>query len=149
MRTVLASVLLFGSVALADEPKQPEAIRAELKKLEGVWEGYVVDGKGERPNQGPVHLRLTIAATRMSAINLDDKNKDMGSGTYKLDLTKAIKEMDATGVLLPGKQEKTYQGLYELDGDTLKWCVSPRKGERPTEFRTAKGSFLLILKRKK
>jgi uncharacterized protein (TIGR03067 family) len=70
----------------------------------------------------------------------------MGTGTFALDPAK--KELDATGVVLPGKQEKTYQGIYDLSGDKLKWCVSPRKGERPAEFQTAKGSYLLVLKRK-
>lgn len=147
MRAAFATCLLLCVTVSADESKD-EAIKAEVKKLEGVWEGYAVDGKGEKPDQGPVHFRLTITQTKMSAINLGDKNKDMGNGVYKLELSKSTKEMDATGVVLPGKQERTYQGIYELDGDTLKWCVTPRKGERPGEFRTSKGSFLLILKRK-
>jgi uncharacterized protein (TIGR03067 family) len=148
MRAAFAVFLVLGLAASADESKE-DATKAEMKKLEGVWEGYAVDGKGERPDQGPVHFRLTISQTKMSAINLGDKDKDMGNGVFKLDLSKATKEMDATGVVLPGKQERTYLGIYELDGDTLKWCVTMRKGERPIEFRTQKGSFLLILKRKK
>jgi uncharacterized protein (TIGR03067 family) len=73
----------------------------------------------------------------------------MGSGVYSIDPTKPLKEIDATGIVLPGKRERTYLGIYELSGDTLKWCVDNRQTERPTEFRTSRGNYLLILKRKK
>lgn len=149
MRHPVFLAVCFVAVAPAEEPKRPDAVRAEVKKLEGTWEGYVVDGRGEKPNQGPVHLRLTITPDKMSAVNLDDGNKDMGNGTFQLDPTRTARELDATGIVLPGKQERMYQGIYKLDGDVLKWCVSPRKGARPTELRTAKGSYLLVLKRKK
>ena len=40
-------------------------------------------------------------------------------------------------------------GIYELDGDTLKWCFSPKK--RPDKFESPEGSenMLMILKRVK
>lgn len=149
MRTAIALCLLLGSAALAQEPKKADAVQAEMKKLEGVWEGYAVEGKGEKPNQGPVHIRLTIKGDKMTAIDLGKNNADMGSGTFKLDTSEKLKKMDATGVVLPGKKDRNYKGIYELDGDTLKWCVDNRRGEHPTEFRSFNGAFLLILKRKK
>jgi uncharacterized protein (TIGR03067 family) len=149
MRPVVACVILLGSGAWATERDNEPAVKAELKKLEGTWEGYAVEGKGEKPDRGPVHIRITIAGDKISAVDLGNKEKDMGSGTFKIDPTKQLKEIDATGIVLPGKREKTYQGIYELDGDTLKWCVDNRQKERPTEFRTVSGNFLLILKRKK
>ena len=62
---------------------------------------------------------------------------------------KSVKEMDATGIVLPARKDKTYLGIYELDGDTLKWCVDNRRMEHPTEFRSNGGNFMMILKRKK
>ena len=56
--------------------------------------------------------------------------------------------INATGVVLPGKRERTFLGIYSLEGDTLKWCVDNRQKERPTEFRSAGGKYLLVLKRK-
>ena len=47
---------------------------------------------------------------------------------------------------------KTAKGIYELDGDTLKWCTaSPGKGERPTGFTADAGSerLFVTLKREK
>ncbi len=148
MRAALALCLLVGSAALAQELKKPD-MKAEMKKLEGVWEGFVVEGKGEKADRGPFHLRLTITGNKMTAVDLNNNGKDMGAGTFKLDLSKSVKEMDATGVVLPAKRDKTYLGIYELDGDILKWCVDNRRGEHPTEFRSNGGNFMMILKRKK
>lgn len=149
----LSVLLLIVTLAWANEPKSPkeDPMAAEKKKLEGTWEGYAVDGRGEKPNQGPVHFRVIIKDNKISAVDLGspDKNKDMGSGSYTLDPSKTLKEIDATGIVLPGKRERTFLGIYELDGDTLKWCVDHRAKERPTEFRTASGKYLLILKRQK
>src|SRR5690242_11212973 len=91
MRTAFAFCLLFGSMALAQEPRRPDA-RAELKKLEGVWEGFAVEGKGERPNQGPLNIRLTIKGDKMTGFDIRG-NKEMGSGTFKLDLSNPVKQM--------------------------------------------------------
>jgi uncharacterized protein (TIGR03067 family) len=147
MRAALALCLFLGSVALAQD-KKPDA-RAEMKKLEGIWEGFVVEGKGEKADRGPWQLRLTISGNKITAVDLKNNGKDMGSGTFVLDPSKSLKTMDATGIVLPARKDKTYLGIYELDGDTLKWCVDNRRGEHPTEFRSDGGNFLMILKRKK
>ena len=148
MRAALALCLLFGSVALAQPLKKSDA-KAEMKKLEGVWEGFVVEGKGEKADRGPWQLRLTITGDKITAVDLKNNGKDMGSGRFKLDVSGPVKTMDATGIVLPARKDKTYLGIYELDGDTLKWCVDNRRGEHPTEFRSANGNFMMILKRKK
>lgn len=121
-------------------------VDGDRPKLQGVWQGYVVDGKGENPNQGPLHLQVTISADKISAINLGDGGKSMGEGTYRLDPAKQA--IDASGVVLPGKRSRDYAGIFALEGDTLKWCVDNQQKGRPTEFRTVKGQYLLILKRK-
>jgi uncharacterized protein (TIGR03067 family) len=139
---------MLSSGKLTAEPTA-DATRAELKKLAGTWEGYVVEGEGENPDRGPVHLRVTITDSKIEAVDLDQGEKEMGSGTFQIDPTKMTREIDATGVILPGKRERTFQGIYALDGDTLKWCVDNRSQDRPSEFRTEKGKYLLILKRKK
>lgn len=149
MRTALIIGLLFCSPLRADGPDRKDAVRAELKKLQGVWEGYAVEGKGEHPDRGPVHLRLMIAGTKITAVDLGKGQRDMGRGTLRIDPSRPLKEIDATGIILPGRRKRTYPGIYEVDGDTFKWCVDNRRTSRPTEFRTAGGKYLLILKRKK
>ena len=85
-------VVLLSPVVLAQAPKKEEAVKADLKELEGIWEGYAVEGKGEDPDHGPIHLRLTISGTKMSAVDLGKAGKDMGSGTYKIDPTRPVRQ---------------------------------------------------------
>ena len=58
--------------------------------------------------------------------------------------------MDITGTEGPNKG-KTFQAIYELDGDTLKVCYDLSGKGRPTEFKTAEGTqlFLVIYTREK
>ena len=153
MRRVIGPILLILSLfaSLHRPVVAQDAAEEARKKLAGTWDGYAVENEGENPNRGPVHLRLIIDGETISAIDLSspDKDKSMGTGTFQLDLSKELKVLDATGVVLPGKREKTYLGIYEVDGDTLKWCVDNRAKERPTAFRTFSGKYLLILKRQK
>jgi uncharacterized protein (TIGR03067 family) len=70
--------------------------------------------------------------------------------TYKLDTSKKPAEIDLTitnGVF----KGKTYPGIYQLDGGTLKLCRNQPGQKRPTEFASKKGSdtMFLVLKRVK
>lgn len=109
MRVVLAFLLLSVSCATiatasAEESPPSDAAVAERKKLAGTWEGYAVEDRGERPDRGPVHLRLIIEGDKISAVDLGSPDKkDMGSGAFKLDPGKEIKQIDATGIILPGR----------------------------------------------
>jgi uncharacterized protein (TIGR03067 family) len=118
----------------------------EVKKFAGTWKGYVVDGKGENPNRGPVKLEITVKGDTITAVQ--DGKTDLGEGTFTLKLLKDEKQIDAVRSKNPGKGQ-TFLGIYSLEGDTLKWCVTTRKKDRPTEFITKTGQFLLILKREK
>ena len=66
-------------------------------------------------------------------------------GVYHLDPTKSPKQIDFT---ILGEVKKTGLGIYELDADTLKLCMSidPAKVDRrPTEFATKAGEMRVVL----
>ena len=117
---------------------------AMRKKLAGTWRGFAVEGTGERADQGPVKLEVTITEKEISA--LKDGKEDMGAGTYKLDLSQTPMSLEGTRTRGMGPKG-TFFGIFKLEGETLKWCVANPRYPRPTEFRTVKGQFLLILKR--
>jgi uncharacterized protein (TIGR03067 family) len=155
LHVVLLSGLLCGAAALpwsaasADDRKTRDEKGKDQSKLEGTWAGFVVQGRGEKPNEGPVKLQIVITAGKMAAKDLRE-DKDMGEGTYTLDDAKKLKELDATGIVRSsGGARRTYLGVYELDGDTLKWCVNNTGKGRPSEFASRRGQFLLILKKQK
>jgi uncharacterized protein (TIGR03067 family) len=69
----------------------------------------------------------------------------------KIDAAKKPKTID-TEVTAGDLKGNTIQGIYEIDGDTLRVCVVlPGKCERPTEFsgKAGSGCNLTIYKREK
>lgn len=140
-RLILAlGVGAFASPLTAAEPD-------DVKKLVGVWRGFVVEGRGDRPNQQRLRIELTIKGDMITG--RQDGGKDLGEGTFTLKWSKDGRHLDATRTRNPGRGQ-TYRGIYTLDGDTLKWCVSNPPGrDRPAELVSRTGQFLMILRREK
>ena len=70
------------------------------------------------------------------------------TGTIKIDPTKKPKQLDIISGEGPNKG-KSLLGIYELDGDTLRYCVSPPGKTRPTEFSGKVGQSLYVNKKEK
>lgn len=146
----ISAVLVAGGAMTAwpaaDPPSRGEA--AERARFVGAWKGFTVEGKGENPDRGPVKLELTVTQRTIRGIQIQGTDRiDHGEGNYTLDLGSNPPHLDASKTNERGRQQ-AYVGIYNLVGDTLKWCVSPQK-VRPETFETKKGQFLLILKRDK
>src|SRR5262245_54479829 len=95
LRSATLVIALVTLVLVVRPGHGDEAGEAEVrKKLSGVWVGYVVEGKGDKPGQKRMKLEITITPERISAIQ-DDK-LDLGEGSYKLDLTTKPWSIDAT-----------------------------------------------------
>lgn len=148
-------VYLIGhEVLVADETpaKAPEAATekslAEIqlrKDLAGVWNGFAVEGKGEKPDQGPAKLKLTFSEKTIQGIEYKGATPvDQGEGEYLLDLKTDPQQLDGVKTNTRGRKD-IWLGIYKLEGDKLYWCVAKR--ERPETFETVKGQFLMILKR--
>jgi uncharacterized protein (TIGR03067 family) len=133
MRAGLLISVLLGSAAWADEPKE-DAVKTELKKLEGTWvvEGAFVRGLEIERHAGK---KLVISGTTLTSY-LDGKEEP---GEIKIDPTKKVKEIDSA------EKGKTFLGVYELDGDTLRLCFGDQK--RPAKV--SKDDLLFVLKRAK
>lgn len=145
---VHAAAMLLLLPAVHHAQKSDEALSADLKAFQGVWRGWVVEGKGEQADRGPVQLQIvvvkdTIVAKRLGRTKDDDP---LGEGTFQLALAEKQKTIDATRTSAPAKG-KIHLGIYSLEGDTFRWCVGNQGKERPTDFVTRRGQFLLILKR--
>ena len=149
MRAILqvTNVLLFCLAAATLPGAETNEIQ-ERQKFAGVWKGFAVEGRGENPDRGPVKLELQIAEQTIKGLEFKGTNTvDHGEGQFSLDLSQAPKHLDAWKTNERGRKQ-SYVGIYTLEGDTLKWCVSPQK-VRPETFETKKGQFLLVLKRQK
>lgn len=127
-------------------PKAPEVVAKDPSEAKGAfigtWEGYMADSDGSKHGE----IRLVITANKITASN-PQGNREMGAGTYQL--TGGC--IDATGTegQFAGKK---YEGIFELDGKTLKWCSAndnPRS-QRPSKMQTnpQAGQFLMVLEKK-
>jgi uncharacterized protein (TIGR03067 family) len=137
MRAKLLVVLVVGLLAAAE---QKDDAKKEQDKLQGTW--AAVEG-------GPPGGQLTFAGDKFT-IRDTKENKDVAKGTFKVDPSKKPKTIDMTVTedSEGGKYKgKTSLGIYELDGDQLKWCANePGKTERPKEFvKEASGDRYLLI----
>ena len=128
---ILLGLIVFGFVA----SRQTNADEAK-NELEGTWVMVSVerDGRAIRPQ---TNLKMIYTGDKFVLRAGDDV---VVAGTIKLDPTKKPKTIDTTYTEGPNKGQ-TLKGIYEVDGDTAKFC---RAGEpdqdRPTEFKTKAGS---------
>lgn len=134
----------IGLVAAADDPKADDAVKADLKKLEGAWVVTEVKAaKGEAPKE------LEKASVSFSGDMVTMKHGESAAQRMKvkLDPTKDPKEMS----FVPEREEKNGApglAIYKIDGDTLTVAMGP-PDKRPAKFEPPENGFLLTLKRKK
>ncbi|MDR3403149.1 MAG: hypothetical protein P4L99_11695 [Chthoniobacter sp.] len=114
--------------------------------LLGTWEGFVSEGNDTRPGQRRMAVSLTITPDKITS----GGSGNVGEGTYRISggNGKILQiEGAGTGGIYRGK---VYQGIFALEGNTLKWCSSDAGRPRPTILRTnyAAGQYLIVLTRK-
>jgi uncharacterized protein (TIGR03067 family) len=147
MMQLLAFVAL-GLLLGADAPK--EDVKKDKENLRGTWKAVTAEQRGESKNDEEDH-RLSFDGDKFSIKRGD---QTMIQGTFKLDPSKKLKEIDMNITEdETGKHTgKTALGIYALEGDTLKWCVAePGTSERPKEFSAPADTKLMFitLKREK
>src|SRR5881398_663411 len=135
-------ILTAGLLAAADGLGQGNPAQGDLDKLRGTWltVSLVNDGKtlvDEKtpPKSGPA-TKLVYDGNKWM-IRVGDKT--VAGGVFTIDPTKTPKQidiLDETGT----KNDKTKLGIYELDGDTYKYCLAPAGKPRPTDFTSKPGS---------
>ncbi len=148
MRSCLACavVLFLAAVAWGAQKADDSAAKSAAEPdLNGVWRGYVVEGKGEQPDRGPTHLELTIKDHQITAQRLNGEAGPLGEGSYKIKPGRLL-QMDATQTSAEGRRLQ-YLGICKLENDRLYWCVATPRNRRPVQFQSRGQQFLLILKR--
>src|SRR6476620_5241726 len=127
MKMMCLLLLATGAVMAADD-----RLKSDQEKLRGTWltVSLVTNGKTlvtdkTPPAAGP-ETKLVYDGDKWK-IQVGDQV--VASGKFKVDATKspkAIDIFDETGV----KNEKTKLGIYELNGDTYKYCLAPANKPR-------------------
>lgn len=143
---VVAPFVLYTHDACADDTDK--AVKEELKKLAGTWvlNEFSLNGK-ETPkeNLGKITgAEITITGTALTT----------GKAKFEIVIDPSKKPKTIDRVRGTFAQPFTTEGLYQLEGDTLKICYdyeaskSGRPG-RPKELKSGEGFVLYVYERKK
>jgi uncharacterized protein (TIGR03067 family) len=105
----------------------------------------VIDGKTlvdqkAPPKSGPTTKLVYEADKWMAKVG----DKKLATGKFKIEATqnpKTIDIMDESGVTNAKTKLGIFElGIFELDGDTYKYCLAPAGKPRPRAFSTKPGS---------
>jgi uncharacterized protein (TIGR03067 family) len=153
MKALCFLILTTGSIMAADNPAKDDTSKSDLDKIRGTWlavslinDGKTLQDEKTPAKEGPT-TKLVYDGDKWM-IKVGDKT--VAKGVLKIDPSKKPKEidiLDESGM----KNEKTKLGIYEIDGDTYKFCLASAGKPRPTEFTSKEGSghTLGVMKREK
>jgi len=113
----------------------------DFNKLQGAWSVISAEHGGTPvPEEKIKDGKLVLAGDRFTWKTGDQT----AEGAYTVDATKSPRQITLS------HNENTLSGIYVLDGENLKLCVS-HGSDRPTEFTTKEGDgcLLLVLRRAK
>src|SRR5579872_2174418 len=142
MRSLCFLILATGAVMAADNPAKEDSTKTELDKLKGTWltVSLVNDGKTlidekNPPKEGTIP-KVVYDGTKWM---LKQGDKTFVTGQFKIDPAKKPKQIDFMEDS-DTKNDKLKLGIYEIDGDTIKFCLALPGKPRPTEFTSKEGS---------
>jgi uncharacterized protein (TIGR03067 family) len=134
MRTtaVLIVTLVMGSAY-----GQQDAAKKEAARLEGEWS--MVSGEANGQPMPPEFVKTGKRVAKNGETTISIGGQLYFKAKFTVDPTKKPKAIDY--VMTEGfTKGKTQLGIYELDGDTVKFCFAAPGKDRPTEFTSKPGS---------
>lgn len=135
---VAAAGLLLLAADKADDPSTKD-----LDKLQGTW--TVVSGQGAGKDV-PTNLLAVdgIAFDRGTYTNIV-QGRPTTSGAFRLDSSKQPPTID----LVSPDNKTVTQGIFQLDGDTLKMAFASVDENRPVTLDSKPGSNVIVLRLKR
>jgi RNA polymerase sigma-70 factor (ECF subfamily) len=119
-------------------------------KIVGTWKVENFEEFGTTPDEQKKEamalMRLVFTVDKLS-FKVPGQD-DVAEFTYKLDLEKDPRRIELTPTKGP-EATKTLLGIYSLEGDNLKLCLSSKEGERPTEFKSEKETQTILVELKR
>lgn len=139
MHAVLVTVVAVGLIGIAKADKAEDAVKEEMKKLEGTWTAFEEEKDGTKFFSG-VQPILTIKPDGTYQCR---GGGQYHQGQYKCDPSQTPHHLD----LIPDdSKQKPIQCIYQQeDQKQLQICFSPPGKERPKQFSTQKGSGLYCI----
>src|SRR5262249_49136011 len=117
-----------------------------MEQLQGTWKYVSLEENGKAVTDDQIkECTLTFNGDKWT---MKQGDKVVQAGTYKLEPSKSPKTYDAPVTEGEGKGT-TLLGIYELSGDTLKFCHDNSGKERPKEFKSKADSNVVVATVKK
>jgi RNA polymerase sigma factor (sigma-70 family) len=142
--------LIYRIPAADREPPrrvQENAIMKELQELQGTWIAVAGEKQGKVYSEERIkNSRLTLTIEGDQVTMTAPQRRGGMKGKLVIDPGMEPKTMDWS---ITAPQEDKVAGIYELKGDTLKFCYGAEK--RPTEFKTSPAleEYLYVFRREK
>lgn len=135
MRT-FASYLLVTLALIPVRPDRAPPAPPDLERLQGTWEVVVFETPDQKLDAQTLknYPKLIIQGNTY-------RWSSGGGGTLKLDPNQRPKAVDFGQSEGPGGIR---EGIYEVEGDTFRDCISPQGQPRPTQFSTPPGSGYIL-----
>jgi uncharacterized protein (TIGR03067 family) len=157
MRMVVGSLVIGLGISLVGgqglvlaQPPGEDAVKKELARLQGTWRVVEVEENGQKAPADKLRDAKLTVTVEGNKHTLKYGDKSVGPATITIDPTTKPKRYDMTDPEGPMKGQ-VLQGIYELEGDTWKFCQDKTGKGRPTEFAGKAGSgwVLVIMKKLK
>jgi uncharacterized protein (TIGR03067 family) len=151
VRFVALVAVALGSSAVA--APVPKAVKKQ-SPLDGTWEVVEWYSNGNKVNAAATTIRWTIDGENLTIDRLANNRgviirKAANPPVYTL--VKAEGEgknaVDYTITYNGGARTVTYPGLFETDGDDLKFCYGLQGKSRPAECKAEETNVLYVFKR--
>ncbi len=142
---LLSSLVIPALLVAAPVPKDKEKVKDDEAIL-GTWKIEKFDnggGPGAPPQSDIDKMRFVFEKDGVLRMTGGPGGEDM-KGTFKLDPAAKPKAIDLV-MSPPGHQPDTLLGLYELDGDTLKLCITSGPSKVRPEQIKADGKDIAVV----
>jgi uncharacterized protein (TIGR03067 family) len=157
----VVSLAGLGAAAAVDAPTKPATppagrppatrpsrdVPADQEAIQGTWQSLTEEMRGQPAPGDPRDHQMVFSG---NAFKLVDGDQMLLRGTFRLDPTRSPKVIEMkVSEGAGGDAEAPVHGIYELNGDQLKWCsTEPGSPNGPKEFKTkGTSSVLIVLKR--
>jgi uncharacterized protein (TIGR03067 family) len=131
------SAALVGVLLLAVGDGARDAVKEEAARLGGEWSMVSGEADGQSLPKEFVKSGKRVAKDGVTSITMG--GTVFFQAKFTIDPAKKPKAIDYAMTEGPTKG-KTHLGIYELDGDTVKFCFAAPGAARPTEFTAPAGS---------
>jgi uncharacterized protein (TIGR03067 family) len=117
----------------------PAKKKSDLDALQGTWNVSALEIDGQEMSAVPPGATITLKGTKFATSGMGADYK----GDLVLDDAAKPKAFDLKFTTGPEKGNTSY-GIYQLDGDEWKMCLTLRGGKRPAKFATKAGDGLAL-----